>query len=71
MTTKFTAMAAATVMAVFAAGFAWAAGDGFDPPKTEGATGYTINWFGLLCIVIFLGCTGVLGFKHAKRSHVD
>jgi len=64
MTTKFLALAAA----MMTAGFAWAGGDGYESPKAED---YSLQWLGLLCLIVFLVATVVLGFKTAKRAYVD
>jgi len=64
MTTKFFAVAAA----MMAAGWAWADGDGFRSPEAES---YSVEWFSLFCFILLLVATGLLGFKTAKRTHVD
>jgi len=68
MMTKFLSVSA-VVSAVMSAGFAWAVGDGYnDAPTMEN---YSVDWFGLLCLLVFLAATAVVGFKTAKRMRVD
>ena len=67
MMTKFLSVAI-VVSAVMSAGFAWAVGDGFEAPSAES---YSVDWFGLLCLLVFLAATAVVGFKTAKRMRVD
>jgi len=56
------------VAAMMVAGFALAGGDGIESPKAES---YSPNWLGLLCLIVFLAATAVVGFKTAKRIRVD